>query len=482
MDAKYETEVGENLQFIPSIGYAAEHTERDTEQLFLPLVPKSFGDLSQRGGFQSLGESARNGLGAFPDLGGGVDPLALATGERDMDAFYLNAKFTMFENFDFFWGLRFEQVNMTTSTNVADGSDFFNSDLLRDASSGATPTNAQINTQILGINGSQPLPTDFIGEIDEDVALPSLGITYRPSEGARLSLAYSETLVRPSFKEFTFITVQNPVTLDFESGNPALTTSEVTSFDLRIEYTWGRGDLFAFGAFHKTIDDPIEKTSLRGFAGNTDIFFNNSNQAELRGVEIEARKTLDFFNNDFLSYFSVGGNLTLIDATVDIPENFRKLLSGGLEVDINGNSRLIGGGAYAEKTGPGLFDGEFVDPPESRALFQQPEWIVNADVSFDHPEWGTRAALSLFAQSEVLDRAGGFLAEGSLSSVDEFRKSFHEINFTLSQRLNDFLTLSFSVKNLTDSERGIEYDEIVGGDKRTFRVGRDYSIAITGSF
>ncbi len=483
VDGAYTFDFGDNLKIKPGIGTFRERTDRETEQLVLPLVPISFGAPAQFGGSPTLQEAALIGLGPFPGTAGSSFR-GLAEGERDVDAHYFSVKITLFEKFDLFAGVRNEAVKMTSGTNVDANSDFFNSDLLSDAASGATPANAQINTQILGINDSQPLPIGFVGKIDEKKSLPSVSLSYRPFEGVRITGAYSETMVRPSFKEFTYITVQNPITLDFESGNPTLKISEVKSTDLRLEYVRPNGDLLAISLFHKTIDDPIEKTSLRGFAGNTDIFFNNENQADLRGIELEARKSLDFVDNDFLKYFSVGGNLTLIDATVGIPENFRKLLSGGLPVDIDGRIVTLGGNAYAEKTGPGLFDGEFVEPPSERPLFQQPEWIVNTDITFEQPDWGTRATLSLFTQSKVLDRAGGFerVTGQQRVSVDQYQKSFHELNFTFSQRLNDYLSLSFSAKNLTDSLRGIEYDEIVGGDRRTFRVGRDYSIGLTGTF
>ncbi len=483
VDGAYTFDFGDNLKIKPGIGTFRERTDRETEQLVLPLVPISFGAPAQFGGSPTLQEAALIGLGPFPGTAGSSFR-GLAEGERDVDAHYFSVKITLFEKFDLFAGVRNEKVLMTSGTNEDSGADFFNSDLLSDAASGATPANAQINTQILGINDSQPLPVGFVGKIDEKRNLPAISLSYRPFEGARITAAYSETMVRPSFKEFTYITVQNPITLDFESGNPTLKVSDVKSMDLRLEYVRPNGDLLAVSFFHKTIDDPIEKTSLRGFAGNTDIFFNNENQAELQGIELEGRKSLDFLGNDFLQYFSVGGNVTLIDATVGIPENFRKLLSGGLQVDIDGRSTTLGGNAYAVKTGEGLFDGEFAEPPSERPLFQQPEWIANTDITFEQPDWGTRATLSVFAQSKVLDRAGGFerVTGQQRVSVDEYRKAFHEVNFTFSQRLNDYLSLSFSVKNLTDSERGIEYDEIIGGDRRSFKVGRDYSIALTGTF
>ena len=481
VDGKYRFDLGPDIEAVFGAGYSRDRSERETEQLFQVLKLDTFGNALGRPPAFSLEEAIRT---EFRGVSGqeGIEPFAFAPGEREIDARHLSGKLTLFENWDLFAGVRFEKVSLTSSTNADTGEDFFNFEVLRDSSSGPTPIPAQINTQILGINNGQPLPTDFKGEIDENKALPSLGLTFRPIEGSRLSLAYSETMVRPSFKEFTFITVQNPVSLDFETGNPALEVSDVRSLDFRAEYTWDRGDMVAVALFTKEVDNPIEKTALSGTV-QTDIFFNNPNTAEIRGVEFEFRKNLGFLGNDFMEYFSVGGNFTLIDASVDIPETFQLLLSGGLP-DPAGTG-TIGGGAYAEFTGDRTdparrFEGRFNDPPSERVLFQQPEWIVNADIGFDHPEWGTRATLSFFAQSEVLSRAGGF--GDQRVTVDEFQKSFHEVNLTFSQRLNDYFSAGFSVKNLTNSERGIVYDDIVGGTKRSFRVGRDYSFFITATF
>lgn len=474
MDANYTTDFGSDVTYTFGTGYSSERTERDTRQFFyrvrlLKFDPKSSRDPK----FFDLEDAILDKLvdGKRDNV---AQPFALATGQREVDAFYFSNKVTLFDDLDLLAGVRFEKVLMTTGTNT-DGSDFFNSELLQgDPSDTSNPGTK--NAAILGFNNGQPLPAGFVGEIDENVALPSLGITYRPIEGARLSLAYSETLVRPSFKEFTFITSQNPETLDFESGNPTLETSDVRSADFRAEYTWGRGDMVAVALFYKEIDNPIEKTTLFGTV-ESDLFFNNPNTAEIRGVEFEFRKSLDFLGESVFEYFTFGGNFALIDATVDIPENFRKFLSGGVVTEAGG---VIGGGAYAD---PSQTDNNgFQEAPKERQLFQQPEWIVNLDLSFEQPDWGTRATLSFFSQSDVLDRAAG-LVERERVTVDEFQKSFEEINFTFSQRLTDHLSLGFGVKNLTDSERGIKYADFVGGgSKRSYKVGRSYSLSITGSF
>lgn len=488
LDAKYKHEFSDNLVFTASAGGSVEETERSTDQLFLELGFKTFSSVNPA---STIGEAIQD---AFSNQRtGSARPEAQAEGERSVESFYAGGKLTFWDKIDLNGGLRFESFQMSTGTNV--GSDaFFNSDILRDTdndpTNSSTPTQAKLNTQILGINGGRPLSPDFEGEIEEDLALPSLSLSYRPFDGLRATVAYSETNVRPSFKEFTFITVRDPVTLDFETGNPALVTSDVESFDFRVEYNWNEGDLVAISLFHKNISNPIEKMTLAGSEA-ADIFFNNPNDATVQGVEFEFRKKLDFFGPDFLRYFSLGGNIALIDASVDVPQSVQDLLSGGFGYDSNLDgtpNQTVGGGAGAVDGQADGGDDRFESPPSERQLFQQPEWIVNADISFEQPEWGTSATLSWFGQSEVLDTAGGFVDSTNsnvpdLATVDEFQKSFFELNFTLSQRITDHISIGFTMENITDSVRGIEYDDSVGGgDRRSFRVGRDYSLSITGTF
>ena len=72
------------------------------------------------------------------------------------------------------------------------------------------------------------------------------------------------------------------------------------------------------------VRNPLDFDS--GSAALFRTFFNNPNQAKLWGIEVEARKSLDFLYLDFgldfpgseaLDYLSVGGNFTYVDAEVD---------------------------------------------------------------------------------------------------------------------------------------------------------------------
>jgi outer membrane receptor protein involved in Fe transport len=146
---------------------------------------------------------------------------------------------------------------------------------------------------------------------------------------------------------------------------------------------------FAVSVFDKKIDDPIEQIVIHddsNFDVNSPIstfrtFFNNPNQGKIQGIELEARKSLTLSTFDFtgveipnrdlfefLDYLSIGGNYSYFDAEVKRSEFERA------------RSRQF-----------------FQQPPDpnhavdrERRLYGQPEWIANADISFDHPIWGTR--------------------------------------------------------------------------------------------
>ena len=238
------------------------------------------------------------------------------------------------------------------------------------------------------------------------------------------------------------------------------------------------GDLIAFSAFKKTIENPIEAIVLRDpinfEAGSSALFrtfFNNPDDAELLGFEFEARKNLGFIEDTFMQYFSLGGNFTYIDAEVDRTdpviarsEAFFAVRPG--EEDLVNFNGLRG----------------------SRALFGQPEWIVNADVNFTHPDWGTSVTLAYYAISDILDAAGSVTVQpdGTLIdyTLDRYSASFHQLDLIFTQEWKDW-TFKVSVKNLTDSSRGVIYDsDQTNGEinEREYKVGRDYSFSISRTF
>jgi outer membrane receptor protein involved in Fe transport len=205
-------------------------------------------------------------------------------------------------------------------------------------------------------------------------------------------------------------------------------------------------------------------------------FFNNPNPADVKGIEVELRKNFDWLvylgGPEWLNYLSIGGNYTYIDAEVDRTE---------AELKRSETFFLTPEGVVAK----------FPELEPTRRLFNQPEWIANADLTFDHPDWGLKATVAYFRISDVLDAAGS--ASIGLSgnvigfTLDRYVDEFHELRATVAKTFelpDNFGQLTFRVtgKNLTDSKRRIIYDpEQTDGTfkEREFKVGRDYSVSLT---
>ncbi|MDJ0787653.1 MAG: TonB-dependent receptor [Myxococcota bacterium] len=530
--------------------------------------PNCFGTISD--GFCISPENTPLDLGvtAFDGLAVGADGrlanLALTENEstRKIDAYYLKGKLELWEQLDLLGGFRFEDIFIESLNDPFGEGGQLGGPLLfpsrylffdrldnpreRILFNGA-PTNETsdfpipgtvFNDQLLGIpvpvgeclGGALPagvtepdegaVCVDFFdreslesllnGVIDEDKILPSAAFTFRPIEGLTLRGAYSETIARPSFRELGYYVSVAPGTNDLTVGNPLLQLSEVQSYDLRLEYVWGEGDLIAASGFYKDIEKPIESIILRdpsdfslSAASQFRTFFNNPNDASLWGIEVEARKNLGFlgdwswltdlgvpggfdrFRIPLVEYISVGGNFTYIDAEV-------KRTQGEIDRASRFFATCAASDPLCARSGDGALSTGLSD---KRRLFGQPEWIANADISFDHEGWGTKATLAFFAISDVLDAAGGptFIQPNGIVrdiSIDRYVDSFHTLDLVLSQEwdpewLNGSLSFKFRIKNLTDSTRRIIYDpDVTVGTvaERSVKNGRDYKFTLTYSF
>lgn len=448
--------------------------------------------------------------------------------KREVSAWSGELKLTFWDDLDLMAGLRIEQMRITTANDPYSGfcgnQAFVDNDcpdqnipptlfplrsLFLDRIDNPAPPpqdgafvrpGRTFNDEILGLDVEIDPVTGFVecrtracldrqltGEIDELFVLPAVSAAYRPFDGWILRFAYSQTVARPSFRELGYYASQESGSDDFFVGNPQLTTSDVENLDARVEWTFGEfGDLLAASVFYKTIDNPIEQIVIIDEDNLTctgacvfRTYFNNPSQAQLIGLELEGRKTLDFVGADWLGGFletiSVGGNFTYIDATVE-----RSAIQRERSQDFVGLSDADRAAGLEAFTGLS----------KKRRLFGQPEWIANADITFDHPEWGTKATLSIFGISEVLDAIGSSELSAQRGvvgfSLDRYVDEFYQLDLVVSQAfeipgLPGEFSAKASVKNLTDTTRKIIYDQEQTVDdvrERSFKVGRDYSFGI----
>ena len=336
------------------------------------------------------------------------------------------------------------------------------------------------------------------GEVAQADVLPTATFIIEPFDDFSIRASWSETVARPSFRELAPFPTYNLTDGIVEIGNPGrilvgtnsnnaipifdssryggvdydgLSFSDVENFDLRFEWTPGEA-LFSATYFQKTIGMPIEKVAIRPPTAVGDTFLytyiNNENEAQVRGVELEALVNLGWaFDREdtFLGYINVGGNYTFIDAEVE-----RSALED------------------AGWSGP--FRTAYEQLGDTRPLFDQPEFLANAYITFDLEPIGAKFTVSGNITGRQLDVVGT-----SDTHPDLYLEELFTLNLVWEQKINDTWSIKFSAKNINKPNRDVVRDEQlllaledvgqnveVGALRERVVIRPSYSISVTASF
>lgn len=301
-------------------------------------------------------------------------------------------------------------------------------------------------------------PDRLSTQLDLRDALPAAGVTWNPHRRLFLRFNYSETRARPSFREVGAYFSKSIDTGNLILGNPALDPSEVRNTDARIEWFFGRSadDLVAVSAFKKRITRPIEKILFENATlGRFESWANNPAEVILKGTEVEVRKSLGFLGR-FFNSTTIGGNYTWIDAEVPLHPATLAQLRNVVYLD------------------PTLL-------PVSRPLFDQPRWLLNADLTYRQVKWGTEITVAYFAISDVLSLPGS----GYPPEFDLYERSYERVDLNVAQRIGEAWSLKFAVRNLGNPVRGLIYDPantVQLYERTSYRAGRDFSVTLSRRF
>ena len=362
---------------------------------------------------------------------------------RDIDALYLSTDIEPTEWLNLNFGYRFEDSLLSVdSETILDSSNsianvFRQYDAARASfRANPNPNNAVRGNEadVLGVpDGQRFIAGDTITQDLEDRDyLPSANVTVTPTNGIQVKLGYYETLNRPSFREITSDIFIDVGTGDQLGGNPFLQSSTAENYDFRVEFYPGQfqfslpfgdaafhaDDMLGISLFRKEIENPIE--FLRPTDRNiNEMPFNNPEGATAEGIEFEFSKNLGFIPVPYLEYFTLGGNVSFTTAVAGVSDAEAALL--GLNVNTDENAL-----------------------DDERQLTEQPDQILNLDLTYEHPAWGTRVTLAYNEKSEILE------AIGSEKDFDSFRGPTERLDLIVSHAFKNGLTLSFAVKNLLD--------------------------------
>lgn len=253
------------------------------------------------------------------------------------------------------------------------------------------------------------------GQIDQDDILPSLAATLALNESESLLLrgAWSQTVVRPAYREIAPVTIYDVAQARQYIGNPNLKIADSQNYDLRLEWYPKAGEIISVSVFRKDITAPIEQSALDN--NNDRISYLNYSDAAVMGVEFETRVKLDRLWQP-LQELSLGFNYAYIESEVPLTS-----------VQQANRRQLYG------------------ETATTRPLYDQPDYVMNADLTWDHAATGTTFTIA----GGVVGRR---LVVVGLARPDEYEEAAPQLDVFISQKLGKNWKLKFSAKNLLNPE------------------------------
>ncbi len=283
-------------------------------------------------------------------------------------------------------------------------------------------------------------------KIDQTDILPAASAVILLRTNLDLRLSYGETVGRPSFREKAPIANFLPDLNVVAFGNPELQMTHMQSYDARLEWFPAPGDVISVGVFYKQLERPIELYSL-SLTDDIVTWINRTNgTANIMGIEFEARKSLEFLSAQ-LKGLTLGVNATFIQSET-------KLTSEEL--------------AAKEITDP--------HPSDTRPLYDQSPYIINLDLTYDHPTSGTSFSIGANLTGERIVLA-------KLQGPDIYEHPPITLDAVISQKFWKNWTAKFGVRNILDPEirqtYGSSYDDKV---YQSYNRGRTYGMTLTAEF
>ncbi|WP_394974718.1 TonB-dependent receptor domain-containing protein [uncultured Croceitalea sp.] len=291
----------------------------------------------------------------------------------------------------------------------------------------------------------------------ENIFLPSLNMRYTLNEDSNLRFAYSNTVSFPEFKEVAPF-VYEGVTQRF-GGNPDLfggkngegdNFSNIYNFDLKYEWFMERGEILSIAAFGKLIKDPVNRV-IAADATGTQRLFRTGNQAEVIGLEVEARKNL-ITDQDENAELSVGLNAAYTATNQDL-----KNIEAGEENTF---------GTTFDRTSDDL---QGASP-----------FIINADLNYS-PSFENYKPKATLVFSYFSDRIAA-LGAGSLGNIVE--KAVPTLNFIWKNPIGEHFEANLSASNLLNPDVTLLRENTGQGDVviRRYNLGINAGITLKYKF
>jgi len=151
--------------------------------------------------------------------------------------------------------------------------------------------------------------------------LPSINLIYELTKTTNLRMSASQTLARPSLREYAPFTFYDFMYFTNVKGNPSLERSLIQNYDIRYEWFMNPGEVVSISGFYKVFKNAIEETILPASAEVEKTFTNSKSNAYNYGFEFELRKNFGFIlPNSFLENIGLNLNYAFINSEITIEQ------------------------------------------------------------------------------------------------------------------------------------------------------------------
>jgi TonB-dependent receptor len=267
-------------------------------------------------------------------------------------------------------------------------------------------TGARIEKNIQKLNSFTV--TDNAVFVNRDIVdvLPAFNLIYKPSESINIRTSASQTLARPSLREFAPFQFYDFGMQATVAGNPDLIRALIQNYDVRIEYFPAAGEVLSAGVFYKRFDNAIEETLFPQQSELVRSYANATGPANNVGVELEVRKSLSFIDSEFKN-FLVSVNAAFIDSRITVQQ-------AGVNDD--------------------------------RTMWGQSPYTINTTLSYFNPSSKTAVTLAYNTYGRRIIQVN--LVGQFQGNPHVYELPRHVIDFSVIQPVGDALELKFSLRDL----------------------------------
>ncbi|MBX3191152.1 MAG: TonB-dependent receptor [Labilithrix sp.] len=237
--------------------------------------------------------------------------------------------------------------------------------------------------------------------------LPSGNIIYKLTSEQNLRFSATATVARPQLRELAPFIFSDFFGAREILGNPNLDRTRIANFDARWEMFPRVGEVLAVSVFHKRFDKPIETTIIPTSRGV--VSYQNAQGAVNTGVELEARKSLDFLSSR-LKELSILTNVTVVYSHVELdPE------AGGIQTS------------------------------KSRPLAGQSPYVLNLALDWNHEKSNTRARILYNVSGARISQVG----QNGIPDVYEQPRNL--VDLSVAQGLGEHFDLKATIENVLNA-------------------------------